>query len=432
MGAISINLKDCRGTSSIAIVVILLVVTIIVISLFYIAVLSLARSSTSKSVGSLIMLGYKTHPGAITIFVLPSTDMLVKTLLLEYPNGTVYCVENIPGNGIKLRRGTINIIPIIFELLKCSRYPIRLSDKMLLEISPSNSLSYSLGIIDTSSLSLSNIPKSFRIVLFTDLSTESSGSVNVNLAQDAWSIVIMYPLLGAEIGYYHYGGIYLGEVMLVSSGNSLDLRKMDIEKVLLIGPFIEVINPTFATKDWTFSLTTITGYTYTFTLPKLVNDRREVLLDVLILYEDSWAPGIASAPPEEIPSNVIDNLNWNDTVIRITFFTNDTVRIHVLVDEGQHLHALFIEPPAPKSFDENVMANYLNTLANDVQAASNAIGQGENYVSKLGLYYIKPYDYINEVYLLAVWDQTHQLTDITKVVFLCNIDTGKCTIRNLS
>ncbi|NPA23840.1 MAG: hypothetical protein GXO23_06065 [Crenarchaeota archaeon] len=404
------------GISSIAVCVIITVVIIVAAALFYIYVFRFTESQTSTNVGVAEIVGYKSGPGYVVIYVKPSEPMTVHEILIETLSGSPVCVESFP-TGLKLSPGKVTGIPIIGALLHCNKEPPR---NALIVIPGSNTMLFAAKTVDLSSITTRY--EGLRLAVFVDQSSKSSGSMDINLESDVWQIFLAYPL--ARITYVGGSGTYESYpiTVLPLGQNSLDVEKMSIYDRETLGPFVIAINPTFATDTWTFKVITLSGSTYTYTLPKLVNDRNKVVVDMLLLCEDTWYPGVLGAPV--LPSSVLDS--WNDIVIRITVFTNDTARIHVISDDGQYIHALFVEPPNPSS------STSFEPYAEDVASAAQAIQLGENYVSKYNLQYIKPYDYVNTVYLLPVWDTSHQTVDITNYVWLCYLDTGKCILRKLS
>ncbi|RLF15526.1 MAG: hypothetical protein DRN06_05895 [Thermoprotei archaeon] len=100
-------------------------------------------------------------------------------------------------------------------------------------------------------------------------------------------------------------------------------------------PVIFVINPTFATRNWTFTWKDANGI-WRFHVPELEG---EVELDYLLFWEDLYYP------PD--PPSYVDD--WRDHVVRVTMFTNCTYRIALYIAKGGYMHCFYL--PAEEPYD---------------------------------------------------------------------------------
>jgi len=377
-----------------------------------------APSSESVSnIGKIKVIGYRPGPGYLVYYVTTNEPITIKDVVIEYLNGTIACIETFPG-GLKLSPDTLNTIPVIGTLLHCMRkipdtgYVLFVTSSSISAISPPSDFK-----------SLRNGLKELRFAYFEDEVARSNDRLYVNLSSDYWDSILVYPFAKIYAVRCHgneCGSIWTKTTTVLPIGQTvLDIKDMTLEQRYDLGPIVVVINPTYATEDWTFKIIDALGGVHTFTLKKLVSSRTKVVIDMLLLWEDTWHPGVLKEIQEGLynPNYVIDN--WIDSVVRITIFVNDTIRIHVLSEGGAWMHAFFLEPPQPSSIE-----NFLEKdLPNDVLKAISAIENGHGYLSPIGLKYIKPYyNDIHQIY----WVPTGELIDLSTVAWLCNLKTGKC------
>jgi len=125
-----------------------------------------------------------------------------------------------------------------------------------------------------------------------------------------------------------------GYVKVFKDTNVLDLGKLDWNERYALGPVVVFINPYFAAKDYEVTIISIDGYTIKIPMKKLVDDRRPVVLDAIACWEDLWWPNTRA-----------DLDDYQDHVVRITVFTNNTIRIEVVCAEARYIHVFFIKPP---------------------------------------------------------------------------------------
>jgi len=409
------------GVSHVFTSVVVCILVVVVSLLFYVFssgfVVRMPSSRSVSDVGKMYVVGYRSGPGYLVYYVVTRGPIVVRDVVIEYLNGSIACVEVFPG-GLRLEPGTVNTIPIIGTLLHCER--------------PIPDVGYVLFTSSSSVLAMSSPVKlrpikhgleELRFAYFEDEVARSSNRLYVNLSSDYWDSILVYPF--AKIYAVRCQGNKCGSIwtktttVLPIGQNVLDIADMTLEQRYNLGPIVVVINPTYATENWTFKIIDALGGVHTFTLKKLVDSRTKVVIDMLLLWEDTWHPGVLKEIQEGLynPDYVIDN--WLDSIIRITIFVNDTIRIHVLSEGGAWMHAFFLEPPEPSSIE-----NFLEKeIPNDVLKAISAIESGTGYVSPLGLKYIKPYyNDIHQIY----WVPTGKLIDLSNVAWLCNMRTGRC------
>jgi len=125
-----------------------------------------------------------------------------------------------------------------------------------------------------------------------------------------------------------------GRAKVLKDTNVLDLSKLDWNERYKLGPIVVFINPHFAAKDYEVKIITIGEHLVKISMEKLVDDKRLVGLDALVCWEDLWWPNTGAS---------LDD--YQDHVVRITVFTNDTIRIESLQAKGGYLHVFFINPP---------------------------------------------------------------------------------------
>jgi len=141
-----------------------------------------------------------------------------------------------------------------------------------------------------------------------------------------------------------------GRAKVLKNTNVLDLRKLSPEERYRLGPTIVFINPYFAAKDYEVTIVNIGGGSIRIPMKKLVDGRGFVGLDALVCWEDLWWP------------NTWANLDdYRDHVVRITVFTNDTIRIEVVQAKGGYVHVFFINPPPTyKEKLQNIVKYYMD------------------------------------------------------------------------
>ncbi len=162
----------------------------------------------------------------------------------------------------------------------------------------------------------------------------STGDRRVNPNQIHWVYINLVT------GRYEFG-YKSGSTLKTVTGKAtilrtslLDLSKLSWDERYKLGPVVVFINPYYASKPYTVTIIDIKGVKHVFNLPRLVDDPTKVSLDIVAAWEDLWWPG-TKAPLD----------NYIDHVIRLTVYTNNTVRIEVLEASGCYLHMFFLNPP---------------------------------------------------------------------------------------
>ena len=162
-----------------------------------------------------------------------------------------------------------------------------------------------------------------------------------------------------------------GRAKVFTETNRLDLSRLSWKKRYDLGPVIVFLNPYFAVKPYSVTVVNIHGRPFTATLKSLVPDKTLVGLDAVVFWEDLWWPGTGAS---------LDN--YIDHVVRITAFTNDTVRIEVIHASGCYLHMLFINPPpADKNTIQRIVEQYMSKPRYRLPPESGAV-----YVKTHGAY----------------------------------------------
>ena len=132
--------------------------------------------------------------------------------------------------------------------------------------------------------------------------------------------------------------------------NVLDLRKLSWEERYALGPVVVFINPHFAVKDYEVTIINTGGGVIRIPVKKLVDDKRLVGLDAIACWEDLWWPNTGAS---------LDD--YRDHVVRITVFTNNTIRIEVIHTAAGYIHVFFIKPPpADREKLKNLVNQYMN------------------------------------------------------------------------
>ncbi len=417
-------LKSVRGISQLLACILVCIVAIISGVLFYLLCTHLAftvlPSNPSSRPGTITIMGSKSGPGYVVYYVLSRGNVTLHELVIKYLNGTVACVEDFPG-GLRLRPNTLNTVPVIGTLLHCAKgipdegYTLFMTSSSVVASSPPTNF----DPVKTGLMSI-------RFAYFEDEVARSTDKLYVNLSSDYWDSILVYPF--SKIYAIRCKGssctpIWSKTTTILPIGqNVLDIESMTLEQRYNLGPIVVVINPTYGTSNWTFKIIDALGYVHTFVLKKITSSRTDVVVDMLLLWEDTWHPGVLKEIAEGLynPDYVIDN--WLDSIIRITIFTNNTARIKVLSESGAWMHAFFLEPPRPSSIDTFLK----NDIPNDVLRAIAAIESGKGYISPYGLKYIKPY--FNDIHQIY-WVPSGKLIDLSTVVWMCNLATGKCRLE---
>ncbi len=126
-----------------------------------------------------------------------------------------------------------------------------------------------------------------------------------------------------------------GRATILRGTSTLDLSSMSWDERYQLGPIVIFVNPYYATRDYTVSITDIYSHTRTYTLRKLADRVEDVSMDILVAWEDLWWPGTGAS---------LDN--YVDHVLRLTVFSNNTARIEVLHASGCYLHMFALNPVA--------------------------------------------------------------------------------------
>ncbi|RUM46924.1 MAG: hypothetical protein DSY37_04105 [Hyperthermus sp.] len=132
-----------------------------------------------------------------------------------------------------------------------------------------------------------------------------------------------------------------GRGTVIKDTNVLELNEMTTEEISRLGPLIIFINPTRGSEDYYVTIVDVNGNKHRFILAKLVNQTSQVTLDALACFEDMWA--INSMGHRH-------GFDYADHVVRVTLFSNGTIRLEVLWASGYYLHMLMYNPkglPSP-------------------------------------------------------------------------------------
>lgn len=109
------------------------------------------------------------------------------------------------------------------------------------------------------------------------------------------------------------------------------------------------MNPHFAAEPYSVTIVDIYGNSHTINLESLVSSKQLVGLDAVVFWENLWWLG-TRAPLD----------NYIDHVVRVTSFTNNTVRIEVIMASERYLHMMFINPlPASKKIMQSIVCQYM-------------------------------------------------------------------------
>jgi len=160
-----------------------------------------------------------------------------------------------------------------------------------------------------------------------------------------------------------------GRARLLYDTNVLNLSAMSWDERYSLGPVVAFINPTRASQAYTVTVITIQGYRIVFYLTPLPGAPEGVAVDMVLLWEDLWWPGTPAS---------LDN--YVDHAVRVTVFTNDTLRVEILRASGCYLHMLLYRPGGLPGFDS------IPGLAREYQASGHRLpaGSGVVYVKSHG------------------------------------------------
>ena len=168
----------------------------------------------------------------------------------------------------------------------------------------------------------------------------SVGDLRVDPARIHW---VYINLVNGMYKFKYVGGstvrVASGKA-LIFTNDTLDLSKMSWSQRYRLGPVVVMLNPYRATRTYTVQVINIRGGVARYTLAPLASDENQVVYDAVLLWEDLWWPGTRAS---------LDN--YIDHVVRVTFFTNSTVRLEVLHMSGCYLHMLIYRPGGPPPFD---------------------------------------------------------------------------------
>ena len=157
-------------------------------------------------------------------------------------------------------------------------------------------------------------------------------------------------LITGEYEFIYIDGLTIrtanGRAKVFKDTNVLDLRKLNWSERYALGPVVVFINPYFAAKDYEVKIINIGGSTIRIPVKKLVDDKRLVGLDAIACWEDLWWPNTRA-----------DLDDYQDHIVRITVFTNNTIRIEVIYTEAGYIHMFFIKPPPA---DREKLRNLVN------------------------------------------------------------------------
>ena len=148
---------------------------------------------------------------------------------------------------------------------------------------------------------------------------------------------VFFNFVTGQYYFYSYTGVARNPALGPYTGRAPILKNVD--RYLLTcdwvpwserpvdSPVVIVYNPTRGLSLWKFVWIEPHGYDV-FVLPPVTKDPTKVVYDFLVFWEDLWNPYI---PPSQVD-------DWKDHVVRVTLFTNGTVRLQVYIAKGGYLH----------------------------------------------------------------------------------------------
>jgi len=399
-----------RGLSTLtSCILIICIVCVCLLVFYYFSTSSSSNLPSNNPIVKFSLIGSRVGPGYAVMYVEPDRDFILKSVLIYYLNGSLACIETFPG-GLYLKSGVINTIPIISTLINCVR---KMPDVGYVVLTGSRSSILAAYTLNLKFLNISTLD----IAYFIDESSGSKtyGSIDVDTGTDTWDSLIFY--ISGSIYFVRCIGSsscvrWSGRLKVLPIGTSiLDLKDMSWSERYSLGPVVVVINPTYGTKDWTFTIIDINGVKHVYTLSKVANSRYEVVIDMLILLEDLWHP------------NTKESLDdYRDSIVRITVYINNTARLQVLEEKGDYLHAFFLNPKVSGDVYQFLTVE----IPREVELASKYLSNGQTYFSPLGLKYFKPF----YIYSQILWISTNQLINPSTYYWLCNLETGRCIVMS--
>jgi len=165
-----------------------------------------------------------------------------------------------------------------------------------------------------------------------------------------------------------------GRAPVYVSAGRLDLCNTTKSWREQLGPVVVFLNPYRAAADYTVVVVPAScGRERRIAMPRLVDRKDLVVLDALVLWEDQWWPGT---------SRTINN--YLNHVVRVTLFTNATLRVEVLQATGPSLHMFLYRPAGLPSFDEvpSIVERYMD----DTYVARYMLREDD------GVVYVKTHD----------------------------------------
>jgi len=333
-----------RGVSPAVIALIVIVIAVAAsVALYYMMFNKMLRHTPTVPVklGAVYVEGVKSGIGYIDIYVLSTVTTKVDTVYLQRCGSTTSIAAIKLPHPITLVKGSVTLIHI--PLVNLGINPASLPNKVCISLGTSKGITaVGATAIDIAKyLELASRRAVIGFIAGRDTSC-ALGDRRVNPSDIEWFYInlvtgsLEYRLV---VGGKHYD--YRGRATFLYNKTVLDLRAMSWEQRFKLGPAVIVVNPYLAAKDFVFRVIDIYGHVYTFDLKKLVPNPDEVALDILVLWEDLWSP-IATPSTASLD-------NYVDHVVRVTVFTNNTVRIEVLHASGCFIHFFVVSPPP---FDE--------------------------------------------------------------------------------
>ncbi len=326
-----------KGVSQGIAVVLLILVAVVVIAAIYTMVSpSIGRVSSVSSVirGYIRIQGIKPGIGFIDIYVWSSVNTTIDTIYIHRCGSTnPIAVVHLP-RPIAIRSYTSNLVHV--PLIGLGVDITTLPPEVCISLGTANEMTLvSQTPIDLGTyLALAAEKSTIGFVAGRDYSC-SVGDRRISVDHIHWVYV---NLVTGEYRFKYIEGSESveskGRATFVYGSNVLDLRSTDWDKRYKLGPIVIFVNPYYAAKDYVVKVIDIYGNVYTFKLSKLVDYPEKVSLDILALWEDLWWP------------NTKESLdNYVDHVVRLTVFTNNSVRIEVIHASGCYIHFFLLNPP---------------------------------------------------------------------------------------
>ncbi|NPA24166.1 MAG: hypothetical protein GXO23_07725, partial [Crenarchaeota archaeon] len=246
-----------RGISPVVTSIIVCAIVIASVLLLYILSMGLIfhmspSPGAVSGVGSITVLGYRSGPGYLVYYVTTKGEVTIYDIVIKTPDGSVACIESFPG-GLKLSPGKVNTIPVIGTLLHCKT---TIPNKGYALFVGSSSIVATSPLTDFTSVKNGLIVLKFAY--FEDEVARSNDRLYVDLSSDYWDSILIYPfgsIYAVRCKGSQCGTIWTKTTTVLPIGqNVLDIKDMTLEQRYDLGPIVVVINPTYATQEWTFKI----------------------------------------------------------------------------------------------------------------------------------------------------------------------------------